>query len=159
MNCVFLQIYVILKDVEIRITANMEINGIPFSIFKEARWPLMMIWERINHAYTSDSPPENFGIQRDNCGFQNWTFTSHNEKYVVVWDTDRSYWKVNTPFVTCHYFIGPLFIDKSGNGLKVPPFTVIESDSVLLVPALPSRVKEKMSKIPQLLLNHISELY
>lgn len=125
----------------------MEIAGIAMSIFKESCWPLRMIWERIHHAYTSDSPPKTFGIQKDNCGFQNWTFTSQNEKYTVVWDTDLSYWKVNTPFMMCLYFIAPLFIDKSGKGLQIPPFTVISSETDVLIPVLPSMVKEQMSKI------------
>lgn len=116
--------------------------------YNEACWPIMIIWERINHAYTSDSPPVNWGLHKQNCGFQYWIFNSSNECYSVVWDTHRSYWKVKTPFGPCLYFIGPLFFDKSGKGLQVPPLgSVIASDIDILMPATPAKVKRKMLKI------------
>lgn len=114
----------------------------------EAYWPIMLIWERINHAYTSDSPPTNWGVQKEDCGFHTWVFNSNNEKYFVVWDRFYSYWRVRTPFGIKLHFIGPLFIDKSCQGLHVPPsFTVIVSDTDVLKPAKCSKVKEQMLKI------------
>lgn len=125
-----------------------EINVILTPEYNEACWPITMIWERINHAYTSDSRPINWGFQKQNCGFQYWIFNSYIESYSVVWDTNRSYWKVKTPFGPCLFFIGPLFIDKSGKGLQVPPLgSVTESDLDVLMPAFPSMVKKKMQKI------------
>lgn len=116
--------------------------------FSEANWPIMLLWERINHAYTSDSPPRNWGIQKGDCGFQMWFFTSHNEKYFVVWDSFRSYWRVKTPFGYTLNFIGPLFIDKSCKGLHVPPlFTVNVSDTDVLKPTQSAIVKEQLLKI------------
>ncbi|KAG9466276.1 hypothetical protein GDO78_016884 [Eleutherodactylus coqui] len=126
----------------------MEKDDSAMPMFKDSCWPLKMIWERLIHAYTSDTPPKEWGLQKDDCGFQNWTFNSHNEKYTVLWDNDRSYWKVNTPFGPCLFFIGPLFIDKTRKGLKVPPlFTVIDSENDFLIPAHPLKVKERMSQI------------
>lgn len=115
--------------------------------YKESCWPIMLIWERINQAYTSDSPPTDWGLQKGEFGFQSWIF-SNTERYTVVWDKGRSYWKVNSPFETHLYFIGPLFIDKSRKGLHVPPLlTVINSDKATLFPANPARVSEKLVKI------------
>lgn len=118
------------------------------SAYNEATLPLSLIWERINHAYSSDSPPTNWGLQKGTCGFQSWFFCSHNEKYTVVWDNNRSYWKVNTPFESLLFFIGPLFINHSRDGLHVPPiFNVTQSEKDILKPASAPRVAEKMVEI------------
>lgn len=120
---------------------------------EEACWPVMLIWERITQAYTSDSPPAGWGLQKGEFGFQSWIFSSNNERFTVVWDKDCSYWKVNSPFEkNTLFFVGPLFIDKSRTGLLVPPlFTVLNSDKDLLIPANPVKVSDKHAQIAQYL--------
>ncbi|KAG8559090.1 hypothetical protein GDO81_017236 [Engystomops pustulosus] len=133
--------------------ANMEMDISSMPEFQEACWPIMMIWERINHAYASDSPPKHFGLKKKNYGFKYWVFNSHKESYSVVWDSNRSYWKVKAPFGPCLFFIGPGFIDKSGNGLRVPPMlSVLISDTDVLMPASPTKVKTRMLKITRYVL-------
>ncbi|KAG9461093.1 hypothetical protein GDO78_018150 [Eleutherodactylus coqui] len=121
--------------------------------FKEACWPAMMIWERINHAYTSDSPPWHWGYQKGNYGFLYWVFTSQTESYTVAWDSLRSYWKVKTPFGPSLFLIGPPFIGKSGSESQAAPqFSVSISETDVLMPASPLKVNERMLKIARFVL-------
>ncbi|KAG9467609.1 hypothetical protein GDO78_014622 [Eleutherodactylus coqui] len=125
-----------------------EINMTTMPEFKEACWPARMIWERINHAYTSDSPPRHWRYQKGDYGIQNWTFSSQTESYTVAWDPFLSYWKVKTPFGPSLFLIGPLFISKPGNRFQVSPqFSVSISETDVLMPALPLKVKNKMQTI------------
>ncbi|KAG8559091.1 hypothetical protein GDO81_017237 [Engystomops pustulosus] len=113
----------------------------------------MMIWERINHAYSSDSTPLSHGLQKGDYGFQNWILSSSDEGYSVAWDTYHSYWKVKVPFGPLLCFLGPLFIDKSENGLWAPPLqSVTISDTDVLIPASPSKVNQKILKITNFVL-------
>ncbi|KAG9466275.1 hypothetical protein GDO78_016883 [Eleutherodactylus coqui] len=123
--------------------------------FHEACFPMTIIWERITHAYTSDSPPQAWGLQVGGYGCQSW-FINPGEKYVVFWDTFRSYWELKTPFGPVLHFTGPLFLDKSRKGLHIPPSLCVSSTDIL-TPASSDMVCEQMAKIGRFMKITITE--